>query len=89
MMLFSGWFLITLEDGFFDVETSSLREMGGWTFGGVRGLDVLDINLVSILGLMGVDSSSGVGSSPSISKASTSTSALWRSALLHHQSSPS
>ena len=63
MMLLFGWFLITLEDGFFDVETSSFREMGGWTSLGVRGLDVLGINLVSILGFMGVDSSSGVDSS--------------------------
>ena len=54
MMLLFGWFLITLEDGFFDVETSSLREMGGWTSRGVRGLDVLDIDLVSILGFMGI-----------------------------------
>ena len=53
-MLLSGWFLITLDDGFFDVETSSLCEMGGWTSGGVRGLDVLDIDLVSILGFIGV-----------------------------------
>ena len=29
IMLLSGWFLKTLDDGFFDVETSSFREMGG------------------------------------------------------------
>ena len=40
----------------------------------MRGLDVLDIDLVSILGFMGVDSSTGVDPSTSISSASTSTS---------------
>ena len=68
-MLLSGWFLITLDDGFFDVETSSFREMGGWTSRGVKGLDVLDIDLVSILRFMGVDYSSGVDPSTSISRA--------------------
>ena len=74
IMLLSRWFLITLDDGFFYVETSSLREMGGRTSEGVRGLDVLDIDLVSILGFMGVDFSTGVDPSTSISSASTSTS---------------
>ena len=40
----------------------------------MRGLDVLDIDLVSILGFMGVDSSTGVNPSTSISSASTLTS---------------
>ena len=42
--------------------------------GGVRGLDVLDIDLVSILGFMGADSSTSVDPSTSILSASTSTS---------------
>ena len=67
MMLLSGWFLTTLDDGFFDMDISSFREIGGWTSGGVRGLDVLDIDLVSILEFRGVDSFSGVSLSPSIS----------------------
>ena len=29
MMLLSKWFLITLDDGFFEVNTSSFREIGG------------------------------------------------------------
>ena len=48
-MLLSEWFLITLDDGFFEVDTSSFREIEGWTSEGVRRLDVLDIDLVSIL----------------------------------------
>ena len=39
----------------------------------MRGLDVLDVDLVSILGFMGVDSSSCVNPSTSISRTSTST----------------
>ena len=40
----------------------------------MRGLDVLDIDLISILGFMGVDSSTGVDPSTFILSASTSTS---------------
>ena len=57
MVLLPGWFLITLDDGFFEVDTS----------GGVRGLDVLDIDLVSFFEFTEVDSFSGVGSLTSIS----------------------
>ena len=39
----------------------------------MKGLDVLDIDLVSILGFMGVYSSNGVDPSTSISSDSTST----------------
>ena len=67
MMLLSGCFLTTLDDGLFDMDTSSLREIGGWTSGGVRRLDVLDIDLVSIHEFTGVDSFFGVSPSPSIS----------------------
>ena len=67
MMLLSGWFLTTLDDGFFDMDISSFREIGGWTSGGVRGLDVLDIDLVSIHEFTGVDSFFSVSPSPSIS----------------------
>ena len=67
MMLLSGLFLTTLDDGFFDMDTSSFREIEGWTSRGVRGLDVLDIDLVSILEFTGVDSFFGVSPSPSIS----------------------
>ena len=73
IMLLYKWFLITLDDGF-NVETSSFHELGGRTSEGVKGLDVLDIDLVSILGFIGVYSSIGVDPSTSISRASTSTS---------------
>ena len=73
MMLLSGWFLITLDDEFFDVDTSSFQEIGGWTSKGVRGLDVLHIGLVSILEFTEVDSFFGVGLSTLISRALTST----------------
>ena len=66
MMLLSGWFLTTLDDGFFEVDTSSFRKIGGWTSGGIKGLDVLDIDLVSILEFTGVDSFSGASPSPSM-----------------------
>ena len=42
--------------------------MGGWISGSVKGLNVIDIDLVSILGFMGVDSSNGVDPSTSIYK---------------------
>ena len=55
-MLLSEWFLTTLDDGFFEVDTSSFQEIGGWTFEGVRGLEDLDSDLISILEFAGVDS---------------------------------
>ena len=73
MLLLSEWFLITLNDGFFEVDTSSFQEIEGWISRGVRGLNVLDIDLVSILEFTGVKSFSGVGFPTSISRASTSS----------------
>ena len=66
-MLLSGWFLTTLDDGFFEVDTSSFREIGGWTSGGVRGLRDIDDDLVSIQEFTGGDSLSGECSSISTS----------------------
>ena len=70
MMLLSGWFLTTLDYGFFEVDISSFWEIGGWTSGGVRGLGDLDNDLVSILEFTRIDSLSGECSSTSTSWAS-------------------
>ena len=58
---------------FFEVDTSSFREIEWWTSGGVRGLRDLNNDLVSILEFTGVDSLSDEHSSTSTPWASIST----------------
>ena len=57
----------TLDDGFFEVDTSSFWEIGGWTSGGVRGLEDLDNDHISILEFTWVYSLSSERSSTSTS----------------------
>ena len=59
MMLLVGWIRVTLDDSLLEVEGSSSREIGGWTSGGVSGLEDPCVNLVSLLDIRGVDSFSG------------------------------
>ena len=59
MILLVGWLRVTLDDGLLEVEGSSSREIGGWTFGGVSGLEDPCVDLVSLLDIGGVDSISG------------------------------